>query len=104
MVDEVVFGLSLWEENHYSIVVATDSIMLETGDYRKTWTLTGMSGTNTWIEGIGSISWFGLFTPLVIAFSDNGDQYQFACFKKDETVLYLNNPYGEDCFCGFVKD
>jgi hypothetical protein len=97
-------GLTLWEESHYSIVLDTDSIMLETGDYRKTWTFSGGEGMNTCIEGIGAISWFGLFTPLVTAFSDNGDQYQFVCFKQDETVLYLNNPYGDGCFCGVVKD
>ena len=104
MLENDVSGLMLWEESHYSIAVATDSILLETGDYRKTWTYTGVAGMNTWIEGIGAISWFGLFTPLVTAFTNNGDQYQFVCFKQDESVLYLNNPYGDGCFCGVAKD
>lgn len=104
MLENNVSGLTLWEESHYSLVLDTDSILLETGDYRKTWTFSGGAGMNTWIEGIGAISWFGLFTPLVTAFTDNGDQYQFVCFKQDDSVLYLNNPYGNSCFCGVVKD
>lgn len=95
-------GFGFWEETHYKVVVAIDSLMLENGEYRKSWTLTTEYGApTTWVEGIGSIDWYGLFNPFISAYALCGDNYQFVCFKHNDTVLFLDNPYCESCFCDF---
>ncbi|MEE4177140.1 MAG: T9SS type A sorting domain-containing protein [Bacteroides sp.] len=92
--------MGFWETTHYKVVLAIDSVMLETGEYRKSWTLgSENAGITNWVEGIGSIDWYGLFNPLVSDFSLCGDSYQFVCFKQDDTPLFLDNPYCETCFC-----
>jgi len=87
------------EESHFRVVTDIDSILLNNNQYRKSWVLNGLLGPQTWVEGIGSINWYGLFNPLINCVTLNGDSYQFACFKQDDEILYLNNPFCEYCFC-----
>ena len=58
---------------------------------------------DTWIEGIGSIEFYGLFFPLLSDMTLCGDFYQFACFKHNDTTLYLDNPNCERCFYNLCK-
>ncbi|MDD2550524.1 MAG: T9SS type A sorting domain-containing protein [Bacteroidales bacterium] len=88
---------------HYKVVDEIDTILLENGEYRKSWSLLGGIEKSTWVEGIGSIYWYGLFDPLISYIYLCGDDYQFACFKQNDTVLYLNNPFCENCFCNFTS-
>jgi len=88
-----------WEEEHYRIVIEKDSMLMLNNQYRRRWQFGGSLGYQTWIEGIGSISWYGLFNPLITSMLLNGDGYQFACFKQNDTVLYLNNMFCDQCFC-----
>lgn len=93
---------------HYKVVVDKDSVLLENGQYRNRITLNCFSEKNgnlhqyednQWIEGFGCTMWSGLFHPLVIDRYLNGDEIKFVCFKKNDEVLYLDNPYCDDCLC-----
>jgi hypothetical protein len=86
--------------DHYQVVTTIDSIPLLNGEYRKRWHLTGnLWGGEQWIEGIGSINWFGLFNPLISDIALCGDSYSFACFKLNDEILYLDNINCGTCFC-----
>ncbi|HRY33941.1 MAG TPA: T9SS type A sorting domain-containing protein [Bacteroidales bacterium] len=89
-------------QDHYKVVSAIDTVMLLNNQWRKRWTLVSDMMTDTWIEGLGSIVWFGLFNPLVSDYVLNGDMYQFTCFKQNNQVLYLDNPYCSSCFCTLI--
>lgn len=91
--------VDFWDEDHYRIVIEKDSMLMLNNQYRRKWEFEGTMGYQTWIEGVGSINWYGLFNPLITAMVLNGDGYQFACFKQNDTVLYLNNMYCDQCFC-----
>jgi len=91
--------VDFWVESHYKMVMGIDSFLLDNNTYRKSWTLEGALWEHTWLEGIGSINWYGLFNPLISAIALCGDSYQFACFKQNDIVLYLDNPFCEKCFC-----
>ncbi len=96
-------NVKFWEQTHYKVVAEIDSVLLENDQYRKSWLLEGSEwGETTWVEGVGSIDWYGLFNPLISNFTESGDSYQFACFKQNDTILYLDNPFGDGCFCGFI--
>ena len=89
-----------WDENHYRIIIERDSMLMLNNQYRRKWVLEeSFFCDRIWIEGIGSINWYGLFNPLITTFYTNGDGYQFACFKQNDTVLYLNNMFCDQCFC-----
>ena len=51
------------------------------------------------VEGIGSIMEYGLFNPLVDNACTCWWDFQFNCFKQNDTVLYLNNSECNHCFC-----
>ncbi len=89
-------------EDFSRVVTQVDSIQLYNGEYRKRFSMEA-SGYNSLgdivVEGIGSIIWRGLFNPLINAIATNGDQFSFTCFKQNESVLYLNNPRCDHCFC-----
>jgi len=91
-----------WPQDHYRVVMEVDSMLLLNNTYRKSWVLSGSLGFQTWLEGIGSINWFGLLNPLISDIALCGDSYQFACFKQNETVLYLDNPFCDHCFCSLL--
>lgn len=91
-------GCDLWVQSHWKTVVSIDTVTIENGDQRKRWHLEGDMG-DKWIEGIGSIQWIGLFNPLITDMMTNGDGYNFACFKQNDQMVYLNNPQCEKCFC-----
>ena len=90
---------------HYKVVVDKDSILLKNGQYRNRLILHSFSGYgnlhihNHWVEGFGCTRWSGLFHPIVVIRLDNGDGVSFACFMQDDEVIYLNNPYCDDCLC-----
>jgi len=91
--------VDFWDENHYRIIIEKDSMLMLNNQYRRKWVLEGNFSNQIWIEGIGSISWYGLFNPLITHLFTNGDGYQFACFKQNDTVFYLNNMFCDQCFC-----
>lgn len=91
--------VDFWEEEHFRIVSEKDSMLMLNNQYRRRWQFEGSLGYQTWIEGIGSINWYGLFNPFITSMVLNGDGYQFACFKQNDTVLYLNNMFCDQCFC-----
>lgn len=94
--------VSFWLQDHYKYVTSIDSILLENGEYRKKWTLQGDIISDVWVEGIGSIVWYGLFNPLISDIALCGDDYGVACIKDHTTVLYLENPLCEKCFCSLL--
>jgi len=97
--NEVVFE----NQDHLKVVSSIDSILLENNQYRKSWTFQDESVMwDTWVEGIGSIEFYGLFFPLLSDMTLCGDSYQFACFKHNDTTLYLDNPNCERCFCNLI--
>ncbi len=88
-----------WEESHYKVVSLIDSVMLLNNEYRNRW---HFQDGDTWIEGLGSVEWFGLFNPIVSTRAYCGDEYGFACFKQDDVALYINQPDCETCFCDML--
>ncbi len=98
-------GFDAGPHNHYKVVLGIDSVMIYNNTFRKRISLLSSNfNTDKWIEGIGSIFWAGLLNPLISNYILNGDGYNFVCFKQDEEVLYLNNPYCNYCFCQLVSD
>ncbi len=92
-------GCDLWQQSHWKYVYMIDSVLLENGEQRKRWHFESEVMGDTWIEGIGSVAWIGLFNPLITDAILNGDGYEFACFKQDDEVVYLDNPQCDKCFC-----
>lgn len=93
-------GMGFWLQTHWKSVVSIDSVLIENGEYRKRWHLESDSFMyDTWVEGIGSINWFGVLNPLITEILTNGDNYNFVCFKQNDQVIYLDNPYCDECFC-----
>lgn len=91
---------------HYKVVVNKDSVLLENGEYRNRLILNSyldhygnINITNHWVEGFGCTRWSGLFHPIVIIRHDNGDGVSFVCLMQDDEVVYLDNPYCDDCLC-----
>lgn len=94
---------TFWPQTpHYRVVASVDSILLQNNEYRKRWNLTGGSMNDQWVEGIGSISWFGLFNPVISDIALCGDSYGFACFRQNGETLYLNNTNCSTCYCSVI--
>ena len=92
-------------QEFYRVVTNIDSTKLFNGEYRKRFVFNdGNSLPDVVVEGIGSIYWMGLFNPLINAAATNGDSFRFECFKQNETILFLNNPECDHCFCTFFTD
>ncbi len=87
----------------YRKVLSVDSIQLYNGEYRRLINMGGNNLQDTWVEGIGSIAWAGLFNPFVNDFILNGDNYDFVCFKENANTMYLNNPDCNKCFCDLLS-
>ena len=89
------------DQDHYKVVTGIDSILLENNEYRKRWYLESQTSGiyDEWVEGVGSIVWYGLFNPLIFGIALNGDSYTLACLKENNIIVYLNNPQCEECFC-----
>ena len=92
-------GLLLWETDHYKVITAVDSVLLLDNKYHTRWFLQGPLMSDTWIENVGSVEWFGLFNPLISDITTNGNSFSFACFKQNEIPLYIDNPDCDKCFC-----
>jgi len=91
---------SFWPQTpHYLTVNSIDSILLWNNEYRKQWNLSGQLMTDHWVEGIGSISWFGLFNPIISDIALCGDEYSFACFRQNYETIYLDNANCGTCYC-----
>lgn len=91
---------------HYKVVADKDSVLLENGQYRNRLILESFHAgygdlhiANHWVEGLGCTRWSGLFHPIVVMRTDNGDGITFACFMQNDEVIYLDNPYCDDCLC-----
>jgi len=97
-------GINFLESTHYKVVTSIDSVQIENGEYRKRWQFQEIFIPDSWIEGIGSTEWFGLFNPIISLIALWGDDYSFACFKQEEEVLYLNNDHCDICFCQLLTD
>jgi hypothetical protein len=88
---------------HYEVVESVDSILINNG-YRKQWHLKQDPDhqyhilDSSWVEGIGGIKWFGLISPIMGYFYGI-DYFKFACFKQNDTVLYMDNMNCSHCFC-----
>jgi hypothetical protein len=103
--DTITYNYSLTPEidSFSRVVTKIDSIILMDGTYRKRYYLDANWNcylNDTIVEGIGSISWKGLFNPLNSDICTCGDSYNFSCFKQNDTVLYMNNTFCNYCFCG----
>jgi len=93
--------------NFSRVVTKIDSILLLNGKYRKRWSFDPADNCalgDTVIEGIGSVINRGLFNPFVNDMLTNGDSWHFECFKHNDTVLYLDNPLCNQCFCSLLTD
>jgi len=106
--DTITFHYSLFfhePQNFSRIVTQVDSVQLFNGEYRKRFHFDPI-GYNSMpdevIEGIGSVIWQGLFNPLINDAYTNGDVYSFECFKQNETIIFLNNPECDHCFCNLL--
>jgi hypothetical protein len=96
-------NITFWPQTpHYLTVVSIDSILLENGEYRKRWHLSGGIMSDQWVEGFGSIFWFGLFNPLISDIALCGDSYDFACFRQNYETIYLNNTNCGTCYCNII--
>lgn len=91
--------VEFWEQNHYKVVTDIDSTLLLDNQYHTQWFLQGEIMDVTWVEGIGSVTWFGLFNPIISDIATNGDSFSLACFKENDIPLYINNPECDNCFC-----
>ena len=104
--DTITYGYSLTPvgvDSFSRIVTGIDSILLMDGTYRKRYYLDANWNcylNDTIVEGIGRISWMGLFNPLHNSMCTCGYSYNFSCFKQNDTVLYMNNAFCNYCFCG----
>ncbi len=75
-------------------VTDIDTIEMHDNQFRKRFKIEG-GGLDYWIEGIGSVR--GLFHPIrdyII-----GSYCELVCFKYMDTVVYLENPECNRCFC-----
>ena len=91
-------GIAFWETTHIKTVSSVSTFQLENGESTKKWSFNEFL-QDEWVEGIGSIKWYGLFNPLISDITLCGDNYQFACFKQNDTTLFLDNPNCNRCFC-----
>jgi hypothetical protein len=94
---------AFWPQTpHYLVVSTIDSILLENNEYRKKWNLNGEFMADHWVEGIGSISWFGLFNPIISDIALCGDSYSFACFRQNYETIYIDNVNCGTCYCNII--
>jgi len=56
-----------------------------------------MGRTDSWIEGIGSLS--GLFWFLDYPSMSGGSSFKLVCFKQSSAVIYMDNANCNSCFC-----
>ncbi len=68
------------------------------GESRRIFYLSGWIQGNKWIEGIGAVDGEGLFAPIA-DICTCGMEYYLGCVKENDTVIYLNNPICNSCFC-----
>lgn len=95
-------GIEFWEQTHTKTVGSISTFQIENGEVRKKWHFEEFL-QDQWVEGIGSIKWYGLFNPLISDLTLCGDSYQFACFKQNDTTLFLDNPNCNHCFCDNIN-
>jgi hypothetical protein len=73
-----------------------DTIELENYQFRRRFRINN-SG-EYWIEGIGSEG--GLFYPISEYLA--GTTNDLLCFKQNDTLIYINNPECDKCFCSLA--
>lgn len=94
-------GYSLEVREHYSVVTGLQTMQLANGQTRKAWKLAGIIN-DTWVEGIGSITWFGLLNPLISDVALCGDQYFFGCHKQLNEVVYIDETVCNPCLSEYI--
>lgn len=103
--DTIKYYYSGWVDDYiipdtfYRYVYDIDTITLADGKPRKRFQFYGGTSRDTWIEGIGSIEWYGVFNPFVRISYDNGDQYEPTCVKVNNKLVFLDNSVCNSCFC-----
>lgn len=93
-------GYTLELREHFKIVNSIQTILLSNGETRKSWRLDFMN--DTWVEGIGSITWFGLLNPLISDVALCGDQYFFGCFKHLNEVVFIDETVCNPCLSAYI--
>ncbi|MBU0489341.1 MAG: T9SS type A sorting domain-containing protein [Bacteroidetes bacterium] len=96
-------GWGLSTSNSYRVVTSIDSILLYNNEYRKRWILTcDIFLGDQWVEGIGSIEWFGLLNPLVGDITLCGDGYYFGCFVELNEILFFDSTVCNYCMGDYL--
>jgi hypothetical protein len=94
-------GYSLEVREHFQVVTGKQTLILANGETRNAWKLSGIM-SDTWVEGIGSITWFGLLNPLISDIALCGDQYYFGCFKHLNQVVYIDETVCNPCLSEYI--
>ncbi len=92
------------EQDHFKVVTNKDSTLLLDNNYHTRWYLQGQIMNETWVEGVGSTTWFGLLNPIITDIATNGDSYSLACFKQNGNPLFIDNPDCDKCFCYLLTE
>jgi hypothetical protein len=95
-------GYVLELRSHYKTVTSKSTILLNNGQTRTTWKLEGEIVDDLWVEGIGSISWFGLLNPLISDLTLCGDNYYFGCFKELDQVVFIDETVCNPCLSDYI--
>lgn len=94
-------GYSLEIREHFQVVTGKQTLSLANGETRNAWKLSGIM-SDTWVEGIGSITWFGLLNPLISDIALCGDQYFFGCHKQLNEVVYIDETVCNPCLSEYI--
>jgi len=85
------------------VVTSIDSILLYNNEYRKRWILScDWCPGDVWVEGIGSIKFFGLLNPLISDVTLCGDIYAFGCFLESNEILYFDSTVCNYCMGNYI--
>lgn len=87
------YGYLSYQTNTISDI---DTIELENNQFRRRFRINDTG--EYWIEGIGSNR--GLFYPITESLI--GTANDLLCFKQNDTIIYLNNPECDKCFCSLA--
>ncbi len=90
-------GTALEPLSHYKILDSTSTVLIN-NQIRKKYYFSGDITGNIWIEGIGAIDGEGLMAPIS-SICTCGQILYLSCVKQADTVLWMNNPICNKCFC-----
>ncbi|MEZ5145669.1 MAG: hypothetical protein R2759_00920 [Bacteroidales bacterium] len=90
-------GIAFWETTHIKTVSSVSTFQLENGESRKKWSFNEFL-QDEWVEGI-EVSNGMAYSILISDITLCGDNYQFACFKQNDTHLIFRQSHCNRCFC-----